>query len=865
MGAVGRAFVAGTGAAVAALRERFRAERAAGLTAIECCRHAADACDSIVVSIWDDALGGLDEEARRTVREGVALVAVGGSGRRCTAPFSDVDLCLLHRPGAAPHVPAIARRLLQDLFDAGLEVGQSVRTPEEALALAAEDASIFTALCDGRHLAGAADILPELAAGLAGLSAVDPTATARRLLAARRTEVARHGGSVALLEPNVKRSAGGLRDIHLLRWLGRVLHGEPSLEGLAARSILSAEDVRGVAAAEEFLLGLRVDMHLAAGKAGDDLSRAEQQRLAEARGYPPRPGLLPVEQFMQAFFGHARHVGRVLETLLPEDRPEPGVGEGAAPRREGPFVVGPHDVGVAPEELGRVADAPDAVVRLVDLAARRGLPVARGTWRAVRGGRAGRDEGLDAGTAAAFLGLFEHPHGLGRALRGLHEVGVLARIVPPFAHARDLLQFNNYHKYTVDEHCILAVERAAASAEDPGWLGAEWRLLTRKRPLLLALLLHDLGKGFPEDHSVLGARLARDVTARLGLPDDEREIVEFLVLEHLTMAHLAFRRDADDDSLVVPFARRVGSPEILRMMSLLTAADVAAVGPGTWTRWKEDVLAGLHYRTLAYLDSDAPGRADGRRREAISDAARNLAVDDGTRDLLERLPRSALAGMESERVVAEVARLAALAPGGVLAAVEWLPATGTVGITVGTRGVEASTAFQRVTGALLGERLSILAADFHPLGEGSCVGRFTTLDGDFAGEPPADRLAEIGAAIRGAMRAESPPTFPRRWNPFAPRVTPRPPRVLVDNASSARTTILEVFADDAEGLLHGIAGALAAHGLVVRSARIATHLDQVVDAFHVTDAAGGKVTDPRRLAEVREALERAASPVTRPS
>ena len=851
--------VARATAAVAALRERMRADHAAGVPATASCARASQAFDEVVVAVWEAALGTLPEASRAAARGSVALAAIGGFGRRCMAPHSDLDLCLLHLPGMEAHVPPLARRLLQDLFDAGLEVGQSVRTPDEALELAAADATVFTALLDARPLAGETAIVTDLAARLAAMARADRLRAMRRLLEGRRVEVERHGGTMALLEPNVKRAAGCLRDVHLLRWLGAVLHDEPSPERLAERGILSGDDVRGLAAAEEFLLRTRLELHLAAGRAADDLTRDEQPRIAGAWGYAPRAGLLPVERFMQEFFGHTRHVAGVLEALRPE---EEAPDDARAAVRDGPFVVGARHVAAAPGELARVADDPAAVVRLVDLAARQGLPPERATWRAVRAGRAGRATGIDARTVAAFLDLFERPASLAPALRRLHQVGVLERIVPPFRHARDLLQFNNYHKYTVDEHCILSVERAAGWADDAGWLGAEWARLPRKRPLLLALLLHDLGKGFPEDHSALGARLAEGVAEGLGLDADEREIVTFLVLEHLTMAHLAFRRDADDDSLVVAFARRVGSPEILRMLALLTAADVAAVGPGTWTRWKADLLAGLHYRTLAFLDGAGPGGPDQGRRASLAATSGALAVDDPARPLLEQFPRSALAGLPAERVADEVARVARLPFGGVRAVVEWLPDTGTLGIIVGTRGVEASKAFQRVTGALLRERLAILAADFHPLGDGFCAGRFTVLDGDFDGAPPAERLAEVGTAIREAVKADTPPVFARRWNPFAPRVAAMPPRVVVDNASSERTTIVEVFANDSVGLLHGIAGIFAEHGLVVRSARIATHLDQVVDAFHLTESGGGKVTDAARVDALVAALERA---VTQPS
>jgi [protein-PII] uridylyltransferase len=463
--------------------------------------------------------------------------------------------------------------------------------------------------------------------------------------------------------------------------------------------------------------------------------------------------------------------------------------------------------------------------------------------------------------------LFARPRRLGTALRRLHEVSALEVLIPEFAHARHLLQFNNYHKYTVDEHCIVAVERAAELQDDPGWLGDVWRQLNRKRPLLLALLIHDLGKGFVEDHSELGARLARDIAGRFELPEDEAEIVEFLVHKHLAMAHQAFRRNTADDSLVVRFARDVGSPEVLRMLAALTAADVAAVGPGVWTRWKADLLGDLYFRTLNTLDGESPSVSAERHRRALDDLLAGRDPADPVVQLARQLPSSYLHDTEPARTLEELAKLVRLEPKGLFIGTRWQPATGTVAITVAARESVASGIFHRLTGALTSQRLEILAADIHTLDQGLVLDHFVVHDPDYAGEPPAERLAEVADAIRAALRADASPSFMRRWNPFAPLPNPAaivPARVRFDNESSAHATILEVFAHDSVGLLYAIARAIFEHGLSVRSAKIGTYLDQVVDAFHVTDESGRKVVDPERLATIRHSLERVAAPVTGP-
>ncbi len=885
-------------AAVGDMRRQMADRRAAGSPGLPTAGLAAERLDAIVLGVWEAILAAAPTDVGRQA----TLVALGGYGRREIAPFSDVDLLLLQDADAGPEVTAATRRLVQDLFDAGLQVGQAVRTVTQARRMAAADATIFTAAVDARLLAGSPHRLAALSAGLATTARRARRRIGRMLLAARAEERERFGLTVSLLEPNVKRSSGGLRDVQLVGWLGHVLHGTASLDELVGMAALSRRDQAVLRDAAEFLVGLRIDMHLAAGRAADDLTRDEQARLAAARGFEQRGGELGVERFMREYFRHTRGVARIVEALAARvDRP--GVAtrtmSGVLGHRvDRIYRVGPLDVGLVPEARAAAAD-PAVVCRLVELATVYRLPIDQPTWEAVRtaagppappavpesqrGAPPGSLPGdpppdeapLDEPTRQRFLALFNAPTGLAGALRLLHDVGLLERIVPAFGHARDLLQFNNYHKYTVDEHCIRAVEEAVRLGSEPGWLGEVWRGIRRPRPLLLALLIHDLGKGFVEDHSLVGGRIAVATARRLGLPDDEARLVEFLVLRHLVMAQLAFRRDAGDPSLVVGFARDVGSPEVLRMLSLLTAADVAAVGPGTWTRWKADLLGDLHQRTLAHLDGEGPSLGAERHRRELDELLAGGEHGAEVRRLARDLPSSYLRETPPPRILRELEQLVRMPAQGIHVHQEWDRANGTLAITVATREGVAPGVFHRLTGALTSQRLEILAAGIHTLPGGLVIDRFVVHDPDMtgpdttgsgqAGEPRGDRLADIAAALRQALRAEAAPAFARVWNPFAPRpAAGMPVRVVVDTASSAESTIIEVFAHDRPGLLYEIARALFEAGLSVRSAKIGTVLDQVVDAFHVVEADGSKPADPARLEAVRMAVERAASPVVRP-
>jgi len=441
-------------AALTALRTRIAAQHAAAAAGPQTCGLATDLFDAVVRDVWESLVAELPAADAAEVRRHVSLVAHGGYGRREMAPYSDIDLMLLHDGAGARVIGLVAKQLLQDLFDAGLDVGQSVRSVNDACRLAAGDATILSGLLDARLLAGQEEPLRRLAARLRSAVLRRPRGVAERLVAARREEADKFGQTVALLEPNVKRSPGGLRDIQLIRWLGRVLHDSETLDELALAGGISRPDADAVRDAQDFLMRVRNDLHLAAGKPADDLTRDQQLRIAQARGIESREGLLGVERFMRDYFGHTRRVVQALETmLLAVRRPHPALtlATGILGHRvDGVFRVGPRDVAALPGCLPQVTDSATSIIRLVELSMLYDLPIAHATWQAVRAAAPTLPREADAATKQAFLALFTHPDGLAPALRRLHEVGVLEIVIPQFVHARHLLQFNNYHKYTVD-------------------------------------------------------------------------------------------------------------------------------------------------------------------------------------------------------------------------------------------------------------------------------------------------------------------------------------------------------------------------------------------------------------------------------
>jgi [protein-PII] uridylyltransferase len=679
---------------------------------------------------------------------------------------------------------------------------------------------------------------------------------------ARLEERAQFGETVYLLEPNVKRSPGALRDLQLLRWVGFARYGQAEPEALRLMGVLPRDDHRAIRRATEFLLHLRNEMHFHAGKAHDSLERAEQVRMAEVFGFQGTASILPVERFMSEYFRHTNAVRHIVGRFLDGSRPWTRLADTLAPlfshQVERDFRVGPRKIWATRGGLEKIRHDLAQILRLTDLANLYNKGIAHNTWKTVRESARRLPNELSTEAAERFLSLLSQPAQLGKLLYNLHELGVLEKIIPDFAHARCLLQFNEYHKYTVDEHCIRAVERVTEFVSRPGILGDVYRGIQEKRTLHLALLIHDLGKGYVEDHSEVGARIAAETAFRLRLPDREAETLRFLVRKHLLMSHLAFRRDTSDEGLILKFAVDVGSPEALRMLFVLTCADLAAVGPGVLNDWKLEVLTDLYQRTMQHLSGDSPSAATERRRAALRALLQHEPSYERIADQIRTLPSSYLHSAPPERIADDLRQLATLAAGEVKTWCRFVPETRTMEYTVGTHENITPGVFHKLTGGLSGHGLQILSADINTLAGGLVLDRFIVLDPDFADEPPSDRIEEIKARLAAALASDAPPAFRRVWQratkPTADAVPAQPTQVNIDNSTSEHFTIVDVFAIDRMGLLYTITRTLFELGLSVSLAKIGTYLDQVVDVFYVTDQQGRKIHDENWLRHIRDTM-----------
>jgi len=483
---------------------------------VQVCAHFTDLLEGLVLELFEAAFDELGAGVQTELREKTAIVAHSGFGRREMAPFSDIDVMLLHPLSDAQILPLV-RRFTQNLYDLGLDVGFSARTAAQACEAATSDATVFTALSEARLLTGSEELFQRFETRFRWLAKRRWKHFVKLAEDARRDERREFGETVFLLEPNVKRSRGTLRDLQLIRWIGFARHGESDPESLAQAGYLSKDDLKKLRRARDFLLWVRNDLHFFAGKGSDLLDRSEQLRIAGKRSYPQVAGLLPVEQFMREYFQHTTDVQEIAKHFVDSSQPQPFMRWLFDPlvthSFESDFRVGPLSIAANRRGLVKLQGDLGEVLRLLDLANLYDKRIEHGTWQAIRAAMAqlppaDADQPLPPAVAERFLSLVSQPARLGELLRKLHDLRVLEQIVPGMSHARGLLQFNAYHRYTVDEHSIRAVEHLTSFQQHTGTPGEVYRSIKQKATLHLAMLIHDLGKGYSEDHSDVGLRLA---------------------------------------------------------------------------------------------------------------------------------------------------------------------------------------------------------------------------------------------------------------------------------------------------------------------------------------------------------------------
>ncbi|KFG73466.1 [protein-PII] uridylyltransferase [Streptomyces mutabilis] len=771
-----------------------------------------------LAELTDEWLAGLFAAGAGTLR-GVSLVAVGGYGRGELSPRSDLDLLLLHDGGDDEAVAALADRLWYPVWDLGLALDHSVRTPAEARKTAGEDLKVQLGLLDARHLAGDLGLTASLRTTvLADWRNQAPKRLPElRDLCAERAE--RQGELQFLLEPDLKEARGGLRDATALR--------------AVAASWLADAPREGLAAARRRLLDVRDALHLATGRATDRLALQEQDQVAAELGLLDADALLRQVYEAARVISYAgdvtwREVGRVLRARSVRPRLRALLGGGKPVPERSPLAEGvvEQDGEVVLARTARPERDPVLPLRAAAAAAQAGLPLSRHAVRHLAATGGPLPVPWPAEAREQLVTLLGSGRPTVQVWEALEAERLITRLLPDWERVRCRPQRNAVHVWTVDRHLIETAVRAAGFA----------RRVHRPDLLLVAALLHDIGKGWPGDHSVAGETIARDVAARIGFDRADAAVLATLVRHHLLLVETATRRDLDDPATVRAVAESVGTEGTLELLHALTEADALATGPAAWSSWRGSLVADLVKRVSSVLAGDPPAEPEA---DAPTAEQERLAV-------------------EAFRTGGPVLALRAQTepPAGPVPSADPEP----LGVELLIAVPDQPGVLPAVAGVLAVHRLTVRTAELRslPLPDG-VDGSVLLLDWRVAAEygslPQATRLrADLVRALDGtldiaARLAERDAAYPRRRG-----VAPPPPRVTVAPAASRLATVIEVRAQDAPGLLFRLGRALDGAGVRVRSAHVSTLGANAVDAFYVTGG-GGAPLPVEEAASVARGLE----------
>ncbi|HXV23843.1 MAG TPA: [protein-PII] uridylyltransferase [Alphaproteobacteria bacterium] len=828
--------------------------------------------DQLLRVLYDFTLRRLVRLANPSAAERLALVATGGYGRRELAPFSDIDLLFLLPYKITPSGEQVVETILYFLWDLGFKVGHATRSVEECIRHARADWTIRTNLLEARYIWGDEALFGELQRRYtAEIQGEDPIGFVEAKLAERNERHRRMGDSRYVLEPNIKDGKGGLRDLQTLYWIAKYLYRVEDTAALVEQGVLTRAEVAGFEKARLFLLTLRCHLHAVAGRAEDRLTFDLQPEIGRRMGYTDHAGTRGVERVMKHYFLIAKRVGDLTRifcaALEAAQRRRPAFLGGFAwlRRHLDEFVVAGGRIGVA--DPSAFATQPILIFKLFRLAQRHKLDIHPGALQAVtRHLKQVKALTADPEANRLFLEMLTAPEDPETTLRRLNEAGVFGRFIPDFGRVVAQMQYDMYHSYTVDEHTIRAIgmlsriESGALRDELPVASAVVHKVLSR-RVLYLAVLLHDIAKGRGGDHSELGAEIALKLCPRLGLAADESETVAWLVRHHLLMSNTAFKRDIDDLSTIEGFATAVQSIERLRLLLVLTAADIRAVGPKTWNGWKATLLRELYYRTEERLSGGLITEGREARVKAAQAALRALLSDWGEEEFqahAARAPASYWLGFDARTQArhAGLVREAEASAAPLLIESRVDPARAVTEITI--IATDQPGLFARLAGALALSGADIVDARIFTLTNKLALDTFTIQTAEGGPFDRPDRLAKLSANVErvlaGGVRPEQElKRLPARL-PSRTRAMSVVPRVLVDNRASATHTVIEVTGRDRPGFLYLVTSALTAQNLQISTAKISTFGVSAVDVFYVKDQFGLKIDNQARLAQIREGL-----------
>ncbi len=847
-----------------------------------CARGLAIFQDELIRLLYDYTVTHVYRATNPSDAERMAIIATGGYGRELLAPGSDIDLLFLLPYKKTPWGESVTEYLLYVLWDLGFKVGHATRTVDQCLKHAKADITIRTTLLDMWHVHGDAQLYAELEERFRN-EVVRGTERAfiDAKIAERTERHLRTGDSRYKVEPNVKDGKGGLRDLHTLHWMSKYMFGHEVGPQTVQAGIFTAQEAQTFRSCEDFLWTVRCFLHFTTGRADERLTFDLQPVLAEKLGYRGKSGLKAVERFMKHYFLTAKEVGDFSTILcaaleIQQVKSAPVRNKLLSPsswtlrrqvRARTDFRIDNGRINIAGKDV--FERDPVNLLRFFAQAEHADAFLHPDAIRQLRRSHRLIDEKLrnDAEANRIFLDLLTSTGDPERVLRRMNEAGVLGRFIPKFGRVVGMMQFNMYHHFTVDEHLIRTVgglteiEHGGVAADLP--LSSEViKTIQNRRVLYVAAFLHDIGKGRIEDHSLVCGRIARELCPRFGLSAAETETVVWLIEQHLTMSNVAQSRDITDPKTVRDFADIVQSPERLKLLLILTVADIRAVGPGVWNGWKGQLLRTLYAETEPVVSG---GHTQSLRRQRVAeaqDALRAALADWPAQDVSKFIDRQYPDyWLRTEtRKQADHARLVRSADAkGLTLATACTTDKFTSVTELSVYAANHPRLLALFAGACAANGANIAGAHISTTRDGFALDTFI-LQREFADDADETRRgARIGETIQKILNGDvrlSALLSKRRPATAKLDAFTVEPEVFVNNALSDAHTVIEVTGRDRTGLLYDLTSTLSDLSLDITSAHITTFGEKAVDVFYVTDLTGKKIEAETRQKTIRERLER---------
>jgi [protein-PII] uridylyltransferase len=830
----------------------FRSKSAEGKTFV---RDYSRIVDSIVGVLFQRAA----QEHRVATHElDITIIGMGGYGRSELAPYSDVDILVLCKRKTAL-VKQVASTFIRLMWDVGFELGHAVESLIETEGTLARHMDTRTALYESRWVCGSKKIAREVERQIRQLRKKDREAFLHRKIRDAVVRHEQHSSSYQLIEPHVKLSPGGLRDFQTLVWLGMVLGGKTGLSALRKKGFLLPGEATALEKAYDFLLKVRVELHLATESKQDQLTVSKQKVIAERLDYRAKKGHLGVELFMRDYYNHTRTIYTITKDIIDELQDGKGVGvllgRKRAPKADGKLSLRVDRGKIKREPLYVFARQKDA-----------GLGLDRALKRRLEGIL--KDDLSDTTSRkklrASFPELLKSGRNLSLVLRSMHETGFLAAIIPEYRDLTSLKRYDLYHHYTVDEHSFQVVHNIELLPNTRTRrlmpFARLYSEVANKQILFLAALLHDVGKIEGKGHAQKGAVLSKQILKRMGIKDDDIESVCYLIQIHLLMSHFSQRRDPSDLGSLRSFCGRVRNRSNLKYLCLLTYADLRATSPVVWTEWKRDLLWLLYvnaYRFMARTEKEPDAVYKARKRALLRAFAKGGQRDEALAHL-DMLPGRYLLTMSASQVKEHMALISGLDDR--MAIVSRRRGRFAAEITFCTR--DKPYRLSQLCGVLTLNDCNILFAYAFTRTDGKVLDVFRVED--ISGTTPiddarTDRIRrDLDHVLRGRLdiHAAVDKQLPKWRRKKVPSI-PVPLQVEFENDISGDVTIIDIFAMDQPGLLFKITRALSKEGLTIHRARISTEANRAIDSFDVQDNKGSKITAVGRLRRIRAQLESA--------